>query len=151
MEISPFKIFNIYAHEDRLFLEALKKHVSILIRKKIIEFWYDAEIIAGQNWDETIKKNLAQADIILVFVSADFISSEYIQTVELEKALKRHHSGESVVVPIIARSCSWYHEEELTKLEALPEKAKPIKSWQDPDEAYENISNGLQRLIETLR
>jgi internalin A len=61
----------------------------------------------GAEWKESIDENLERADIILLLVSADFISSDYRYEVEMEAAIKRHHDGKATVLPIIVRDVAW--------------------------------------------
>ncbi|MBD1866846.1 formylglycine-generating enzyme family protein [Cyanobacteria bacterium FACHB-471] len=45
-------------------------------------------------------------------------------------------------MPVILRQCGWKYTP-LASIQAYPEKAKPIKSWSDIDEAYTNVVDGV--------
>jgi TIR domain len=60
---------------------------------------------AGEEWKGQIDRQLAEADIILLLVSADFIASDYCWGEEMTKALARHQLGEARVIPVILRPC----------------------------------------------
>ena len=54
----PVKIFFCYAHEDELFLNKLKSHLSPLRREDLIDVWHDRDISAGAEWEKEIDINL---------------------------------------------------------------------------------------------
>jgi TIR domain len=114
-----------YAREDRSFVDKLTKHLSSLVRQETITIWSDYDIHAGSEWESEIEAHLDMADIILLFVSADFISSDYCYSKEMQCAMGRHERGEAWVVPLIIRFCDW-KTTPLGKLQALPEDAKPV-------------------------
>jgi len=87
------RIFLSYSHKDEDIKEQLDIHLSALRRSDKISSWNDREIISGMDWDETIKRELDQADIILLLVSASFNNSEYIWHNELKKAIDKYHKG----------------------------------------------------------
>ena len=99
------QLFIAYSREDSDVLGKLLSHLSPLERSKVVNrIWYDGMIESGSDWDEEIKNNLQQSDIVLLLISADFISSEYCYDTEMQKALQMHEAGEAKVVPIILRS-----------------------------------------------
>ncbi len=145
------KIFLSYAQEDKSSIDELNKHLSSLRRNEKVNTWSDNEIIAGQEWDNSIKKELEAADIILLCVSPDFldVKKKYIWDIEVEKAMERHNKNGAIVIPIILRYCIWTNET-FSKINALPRKGKPISSWMDKDEAWYNVANELELVINNL-
>ena len=93
---------------------------------------------------------MTRADIILLLVSADFIASDYCYETEMQKALARHAKGVAKVVPVILRACDWSGAP-FAKLEALPKNAKPVTSWQNQDEAWNDVAQGIRRVAEAVR
>ena len=155
MHQSPhlLKIFIIYSREDVNALLEFKKSLAPLERRGEIEVWYDGEIIAGQEWEKAIKKNLSIADIIVLFLSNDFFSSEYIEKEELRQALDRHDRGEAVVTPVVIRHCIWQEHPQIERLQVLPNNAHPVfskKHWDDPDEAFVNVANGIAKIARAI-
>jgi len=80
---SKLKLFISYSHEDNKgdikFIDEFKKHLTILRDNGLIEYWYDREILPGENWQEKIDNNLEDADIVCLFISPNFISSSSCQ------------------------------------------------------------------------
>ncbi len=152
MEQPPLKTFICYAHEDREAVENVCKQLATLKKNQVLEIWDDGQILPGEHWDESIKARLEAADIVLLFVSVDFINSDYIETNELKAALKRHHEGLATIVPVIVRSCDWPDYFDIGKFQALPAKARPIYSSHFPykDEAYHEVAQGIKALANKL-
>ncbi|MCA1592191.1 MAG: TIR domain-containing protein, partial [Acidobacteria bacterium] len=137
------RIFVSYSHEDERLLNELKTHLSPLRRLKLIETWDDREIEAGENWREKINENLERADIIILLVSSHFIASDYCYEREMARALERHEEKEARVVPVIVRAANWKVIEQLSKLEAIPKNAKPVRNWPNKDTAWKDVSDRI--------
>ncbi|MEH1901332.1 MAG: SUMF1/EgtB/PvdO family nonheme iron enzyme [Nostoc sp.] len=143
------KVFCSYSHADEPLKIELAKHLSILEQQGVILTWHDRKIPPGREWDEQINENLNTADIILLLVSSDFISSKYCWGVEVTRAIERHEAGEACVIPIILRKVSW-QSTPFAKLQALPKNAQPVKSWNDQDDAFTNVAEGIEFAAEEL-
>ena len=146
MSTTSLKIFLAYARKDAEYMRELKKHFAPLERNNNISIWCDSDIEAGENWEQSIKTALHNADIVLLLVSADAIASNYFYNEELPKALNRENKQEAKVIPIIIRPCNW----ELTSfknLQALPFGGKPISTWGNHDLAYNEIVSSINQII----
>ncbi len=145
----PIKLFISYAHRDEDFRLELNDQLSNLQRQKIISSWHDRQIVPGQEWAGEIDDALNEARIILLLISARFMASDYCYSKEMLRAIERHDAGEAVVIPIILSACDW-QDAPFSKLQALPKDAKPIKGWNDRDEAWLDVVRGIRRVIEAL-
>ena len=148
--MDKINIFISYSHEDEAYKDKLQKHLGLLQRNGIIETWNDRKIIAGEEWDKKIKNELEKSHIILLLVSVDFLASDYCYGVEIQRSIEKHNRGEAVVIPIILRKCDW-QETCFGKLQALPNNAKPVKSFTDEDEAFYSITEGIKSSITQLK
>lgn len=149
MPKTKLKIFLSYAHEDEQMKTELDRALIMLKRSDKIDVWQDRQLLAGQEWDDSIKKELAEADIILLLISVDFNNSKYIWEKELAMAMDRHAKGEVRVIPVILRSCEW-SEMPYAKLQALPTGAVPVNKFADKDEAYTNIAKGIRMVVDYM-
>ncbi|MBC1222278.1 SUMF1/EgtB/PvdO family nonheme iron enzyme [Nostoc sp. UCD121] len=148
IEVS-LKVFCSYSHNDEPLKDELAKHLTMLERQGVISTWHDRKIPPGKEWDQQINENLNTADIILLLVSSDFIYSKYCWDIEVTKAIERHEAGEAFVIPIILRNVSW-QSAPFAKLQALPKNALPVKSWNNQDDAFTNVAQGIKFAAEQL-
>lgn len=142
-------VFISYSHKDEAYKDDLIKHLTPLKRLGLIEQWNDRKISAGSEWDKVISENLETANIVILLVSIDLITSSYCYDIEMERALERHAKGESVVIPIVVRNCLWQHTP-FAKLQALPKDAKAISSWSDRDDAFTTVTESIKQIAEQL-
>src|SRR5947209_1302849 len=142
-------IFFSYAHEDEALRNELAKQLKLMKRQGFINEWYDRDIDAGTEWKHAIDEHLNTAQIILLLVSPDFISSDYCYETEMMRAMKRYEAREVRVIPVILRPCDW-HSAPFGKLQALPRNAKPITTWSNRDDAFLDVAKGIRKVVEDL-
>ncbi len=144
------EVFYSYSHKDEGLRDQLETHLTMLKRKGTIEGWHDRRISAGREWEGQIDQHLNSAKIILLLVSSDFLASYYCYDVEVKRAMERHESGEARVIPIILRPCDW-QSAPFGKLNSLPTDVKPVTRWDDRDEAFLNIAEGIRKAVEEIK
>jgi len=141
------KIFLSYSHKDEEYIKEFIKHISPFKGKT--EIWYDRKLHPGSDFEEVIDNNLENADIVCLFISSNYLSSESCQK-EKSKALEIKNKRIIKVVPIILSPCLWMEEEELSKLLALPTDGKPISTFSNQDEGWVDVCNNIKALIENI-
>ncbi|MBL1199788.1 MAG: toll/interleukin-1 receptor domain-containing protein [Nostoc sp. GBBB01] len=146
---NPVKVFFSYSHKDEALRDELATHLVMMKRQGIIEAWHDREISAGTEWANAIDENLEIADIILLLISTNFLVSNYCYDIEMKRAMERHETREARVIPIILKPTDW-NGAPFSKLQALPKNALPITKWQDQDEAFLNVVQGIRRVVEEI-
>ncbi|MBD2462589.1 TIR domain-containing protein [Oscillatoria sp. FACHB-1407] len=137
------KVFFSYSHKDEALRDALAAHLSSLEWQKVISSWHDRKIMAGTEWDADIKFQMDAADIILLLISPDFIASKYCREIEIPYAMQRHEAKEAYVIPIILRPFDW-QDSPFSKLQAYPKDAKAVTSWENIDEAFVSVTQGIR-------
>lgn len=142
------KIFFSYSKHDRTHLDELLIFLAPLTHKGLIQTWNDHDLLAGEEWDNTIQQQLTTADIIILLVSARFLATKYIWEVEITKAMQKHNTGEAKVIPIILNHCDWT-DTPFSKLNALPRKATPIADYDNKDKAWNEIVQALKKVLES--
>ena len=148
--MSAIEVFFSYSHKDENLREELEKHLKVLQRQGVIKAWNDRRISAGSEWEKQIHLNLQRAQIILLLVSADFIASDYCLDIEVNQAMERHRTGNSIVVPVILRPCDW-KSMPFGKLQAVPKDARPVTSWENRDEAFVDIATTIRKIAEEMQ
>ena len=146
----PINVFVSYSHKDEIFREELGEHLSNLKRQGTIEEWYDRKIAPGADWASEIDTNLNTAQIILLLISPAFMNSDYCYGVEMKRALERNDAKEARVIPIILRPVDWENTP-FARLQARPTYARPVSKWDDRDEAYLDIVQGIRMAINELK
>ena len=143
------KVVFSYSHVDEEFRNELEKHLSPLKRMGQIETWHDRRINPGDVFDPEISRNFAEADIILLLVSADFIASTYCYEVEMQNSLQRHERGEAIVIPVILRPCAW-HKLPFGKLLAATTDGKPIIKFTHIDEGFVEVVDAVSKALDRI-
>lgn len=142
-------VFISYAQDDQDLRIQLGKHLSSLKNQQIIREWYDGYIVPGTPRKEEILKHLAEAQIILLLITKDFMASEFCYSVEMQAAIARHKAGQARVVPILLRAVD-VQGAPFADLVMLPSGGEPVSKWPDPDDAFFDIVQGIRRVIRDL-
>jgi Zn-dependent metalloprotease len=145
----PLSVFYSYAHEDEKMRNQLGKYLALSKQQGLINDWYDRMISGGEEWEEKIDTHITTADIIILLISVDFISSPYCLGKELRIALGRHNDGTARVIPVIIRPIEWSRAP-FAKLQALPKDGKPVTLWTNREVAWVDVANGIQKVAEEL-
>lgn len=143
----PIQVFCCYAREDQPYLLLLKKYLALLERRGLLTVQADIDVSPGEEWEKKISDYLNTAQMILLLISVDFMASNYCYSKEMKRALERHKAGEACVIPIILRPVN-LQGAPFSKLQALPENARPITSWSNQDEAFFNVEKGFREALE---
>ena len=145
----PKKLFYSYSHADQKLRDNLAKHLVAYRNQKLIEDWYDRKLPAGVSIDESIAKKLDSADIVLLLVSPDFLSSGYCQGIELPQALEQHEKGKTRVIPVILRRTPGWEKEPFGHLNPLPTNGRAAIEWPRND-GFCDIAIGVKTCVEKL-
>ncbi len=100
------KLFISYAYEDESFIDEFQNHIIPLKDNEGVEVWCDRELSPGDNLDISIQNNLKNADVICLFISANFLKSQNCKR-EKEEALTLLSQKLIPVIPIILSPCGW--------------------------------------------
>ena len=142
------KIFLSYSHNDESYKEQLFKSLRQLRWKDEINIWDDRQIPAGADWKAEIDSNLNSADIIVLLVSSDFLVSDFIEKIELKRAMEREAAGDTLVIPVIIRPCLW-KDSPVADFQVLPKDGKPVSKL-DPDEAWLEVTEKIKERLKTI-
>jgi tetratricopeptide (TPR) repeat protein len=148
-DIKTIETFFSYAHLDEAYLKELQKHLASLKWQGTLSIWHDRDISAGQEWQTIINSHLNTANLVLLLISSDFMASRYCFSVEGKRALERHRMREARVIPILLRPVH-LEDAPFNHLTFLPTNRKPVTTWPNPDEAYQNIAEGISKVVKEL-
>ncbi len=129
------KVFLMYAPEDEAVKTALDTQLNPIKRTEFIETWDESQLLAGAEKDQEITQRIQEADIILPLITANFFGSDQIDQ-QLQLALRRHEAKETVVIPLLMRSCVWEGTSlEQLKATILPRNLSALDKQENPETA----------------
>jgi internalin A len=150
----PLRVFFSYSHKDEEYRDQLDIHFAMLRNRGLVETWHDRKIIPGEEWDDTIKQQLQEADLVLLMISADFLNSNYIMNEELKILRERHQRGENFyTIPIFTRECDTEGFEFMKYQGAQHDKQSKmpwIAAATNRDEVYTAIVKRVKLAMEKL-
>lgn len=145
-EVWKPSVFICYSKKDVNLRKRLELELTVLKNAGLLAgHWQDRMIDAGDRWDDTIQRELAGAEVVIILVSTAALATEYIMEHELPHALAR----KAVVVPLILEECRW-HLTALAPLQALPEKGVPISKWNPRSGGWNSAATGLEKRLRKL-
>lgn len=143
------KVFISYSHNDSSHLENFLTHTKALELNGSAEFWYDGINTGGSDFQSSIDANLEAADIVCLFISANFIASTACIK-EKRRAIELRKTKGLRVIPIILSQCAWSDDEELKTMLAIPHDGKEVVSYESHDEAWLYIYRDIKEKIEIV-
>jgi hypothetical protein len=141
----PRRIFISYSHMDERLKERLVRHLRVVRRSIQLEVWEDRQIQPGTVFPEEIRAAIERADAALLLISADFLTSAYVQDVEVPLMRERQQAGQLRIVPVLAQPCAWQDVDWLATLQVHPTDLRPL-SEKEPAQVESDLTN-LARLL----
>ncbi|AGC75785.1 leucine rich repeat (LRR) protein [Nonlabens dokdonensis] len=96
------RIFISYSKYDENYLQDMEDHLVTLKSEGLATF-NCRQIDFGDKWDDRIKKEIDECDIMICLISVKFLNTDYINKIEIEKAIKQN----KIIVPIVIKACDW--------------------------------------------
>ena len=101
------KVFISYSKEDKADLKICLQFFKPLEDEGLLTIYYDERTEVGDEIHPTIRKEIAEADVIVVLVSPSLLSTDYITRLELQLA---KDLGKRIY-PFILKPCMWEDNE----------------------------------------
>jgi hypothetical protein len=139
-------VFFCYALEDEALLLALEKHLHPLVKGGELRPWSSRRIGAGGEMRREVDARLGAAKVIVLLVSADLLGSDYLNDVEVKRAMERQAAGTARVIPVILGPCMW-EDAPFGALKPLPANGKPVTEWESRDKALAEIARALRDAV----
>lgn len=143
------RVFFSCAHADERLRDELAKHLDILESQGLLRGWHEGLIKPGEVWCEAIDAQLLDADVVLLVISADFLSSPLCRDVT-ERALALQRAGRVRVIPVLARPCLW-DSAPFAFLDPLPKNRRPVTLWENLEEAWDSVARSVRLLAQGQR
>lgn len=126
------KVFISYSRKDFDFKDKVVLHLKILEPQADLEIWSDDKIQPGGDWFGEIKKSLSEAKVIIMLISANFLTSQFILHVEVPRILERRKNDGATVIPILIKPCAWQSQQWLTGMQITPDDGKALSEKGGP-------------------
>jgi len=145
------KVFVSYSHADFKVWEQFRDYLNILKNHGLVRWWYDGKIRGGNDWDDSIRRELLDADVVILLMSTPFFASPYINGVELKEAQRRHQLGKTEILPVLlSPSADFASHAWLKKLQAVPSvngQLRPLTSFTPKVNGWHLVDLELRKLI----
>lgn len=135
-------LFAVYAPQDEAQVLELDKHLTPLRRAGLVSHCHQATP-PGHSVREHIECCYREADLILAFLSPDFLSKD--ECVSLVERAMEEGEGRRLI-PILLRSSGW-QSTALGGLASLPSDGSTISEARNKDQAWQMVVKGLQKTI----
>lgn len=143
---SPADVFFSYSPRDEDLRPKIETHLDALKRQGVIRNYQGFALGGGRERREATAARLREARVVLLLVSADFLSTDAWLSAEMREAIARHEAGECRVIPVILRPCAW-EKTLLGALQPLPSRARPVTSYPNQSEAFTEIAKGIRSAV----
>ncbi len=146
--IQPLKVTVLSSIQDEYYMRSLISHLEPLKQSGLITF---REIPRSKDWENDMKTQIVSADIIIVLVSASLLASTNLfWGKEIRYSFNRYAMNETKLVPVLLDYCLW-EETPLATLQMLPDGARPVSSFNNPDQAYVQVAKAVRDLATKSR
>ena len=137
-----------YARADAKWLEMLRKHLALGLRRAGVKMWDDSRIPEGELWRQEIAKAIEAAYAAVLLVSPDFLGSEFIIETELPALEEAAHTRGIPLMWIPIRSSS-YEQSALAERQALHSPQKPLAELKPAarEKAFVEISKKILEIF----
>ncbi len=102
---TPAEIFCGYAASDAPIFQALKAQLAPMCQEGLVTLWHEGSVLGGDEREAMVTARLQSASIILLLVSADFLSEQ--QERLIAPALARHRAS---VAPLPGWNLSFFFD-----------------------------------------
>ena len=147
--LSPATLFCAYAKTDELYYQALEKYLDSLKQEGYIASWYSRQVTTEVNWTCVADPHINTAAIILLLLSTNFISSNYWQGFEMQRAYERHATKEASIFPLLLGSAD-QRETLLASSQIVSTDVQPVLCFTDQDEPFAPVLHKLRTTITDL-
>ena len=115
-------VFISYSHKDEEWKERLVTQLGVLQMEGILDIWDDRRIEAGDDWYPEIEKAINNANVAILMISANFLTSKFILGEEVPKLLARREKEGVRVIPLIVKPCAWTQVKWLSPIQSAIQK-----------------------------
>ncbi|TEU16861.1 MAG: toll/interleukin-1 receptor domain-containing protein, partial [Anaerolineales bacterium] len=117
-----------YSHKDEDWKDRLVTHLGVLRHQGLLDLWDDRRIGAGHDWYSEIQRTLDDTSVVILLVSANFLTSHFILGEEVPRLLERRDKEGLRVFPVIVKPCAWQQVKWLARMQVRPRDGRPLSA-----------------------
>lgn len=141
----PKKIFISYVQDDLLHRQNIEKQLKIWVRSQKITIWHREMLQPNEVVTSKIAEELANAELLIVLLSADYLADDFVYQHELSPILAQQNK---ILAPILVRPCMWQDTLPQDSV-ILPKPDKAVSEYDDDEDvAWLAIVNVLREVVE---
>ncbi len=144
-------VFISYSKKDVKWLEYLRVHLSFLEREYKFTIWEDSKIQVGADWRLEINKAIKSTKVAILMVSANFLSSEFINNEELPALLAAAKEEGAHIFPIIISHCMFSDIDAISKFQTINPPSEPLIVMNEGqrDALFVKVTREIKRVLST--
>ncbi|MFN0216438.1 MAG: COR domain-containing protein, partial [Saprospiraceae bacterium] len=140
------RIFISYAHKNEVYKDEFREMIAPLENVGKWKVWDDRYLLPGDDWNKEIMRQIAEANVVVLLLTASFFKSKYIWDIEMTRAIERHENGTALLVGVVVSDCLW-EETPLSKIQMLPKDAIPVERHPNRPEVWRAVAKKIQEAI----
>jgi hypothetical protein len=139
------KLLLLYDKEDDKYRNLLERHLSELNYKPSVRYVIRDIHQTSLNQDKTAARRemIEESQIVVPLLSADFFYDR-----ELFELTAQALRGQKVVIPVLIGPCNFEQTEVGQLGTLLPRNKRPVKRWENKDEACHQIREALEKIVD---
>jgi CheY-like chemotaxis protein len=146
------ELFISYSHSDSRFKDDFEKHMAPLSKYGEIKLWSDTQIRPSEQWLEAIQEAMDRAQVAVMLVSKNYLSSRFCTDVELPRFVEAQAQRGLKLVAVIIKDCYWQSVPAIGQSQVLPldtaNRVKPIQSTRDKDRAWTGVVKAIEAVLQ---
>jgi internalin A len=144
------QIFICYSRKDGSWLKEIRDFLGPLESDYEIIIFDDTKIRPGSKWFDEILGALATSSIALLLVSQNFLTSEFIRSVELPRLLQAAESDGLVILSLHIHLSTVSLFGPLTEFQAVNQPDRPLSTLR-PHQRREVLVGLVETILDTLQ
>ncbi len=143
--MSTVHVFVSYSHRDDAWVKegpyGLIPWLAQQLKRSGVEIWYDHALkqLPGAEYRKLIKSEIDRADLAILLISQDFVSSDFIQKFELPWIRQRVERGDLSLIPILVGPTLDEDLDWLADRQMLPGKPAPLVEYTESTAKWQAV------------
>lgn len=126
------RIFVVFSHRDRNWLDSLRPHLSPFERQGLIDLWDDRSIHTRESWRDELRAALTSAAVVILLISPDFLASDFMVNNDMSSYLKADSTEGAAILPLLLKP-SLFNRTSLVRLQTVNSPSHPLSEMSETE------------------